>query len=274
MRIGLLAAFAALSGAAAWAQGSSEVPGDISVTLRVANGRTQFRLGEIVPVELVFASRTVGRYQVWAVPTRQIMYQEYDRFSVEPDAGVRVDPPLVIFAYNGFGYNPVALEGSPVTVSLTLNDWTAFRAPGHYRIAVETRRVLAGQAATPLTLKSNAIEIEEVRPEPAWAETQVSRASAILRGELRRSDPNEAARTLRFLGTLDAANALVRFHLYGPPDVQNELVKGLCESPYQQEIIQELEEAFATPDLRIVQPRQVRSTLDELKFIASKRNRP
>ncbi len=274
MRIGLLTALASSLCGVACAQNSGNGANDVTVTLRVANRTTQFRLGEIVPVELVFQTSALDRYQIWSVPMRQIVAEEYDRFSVEPEEGVAVDPRLVIFSYNGFAYKPVTLDASPVKVALTLNDWMAFRKPGHYRIAAETTRVLAGKPSTPLTLRSNEIEIDEVTPEPGWAESQVSRDSAMLDGQFPRIDPNQGARALRFLGTLEAAKALVQFHLFGPTGAQYELVKGLRESPYRQEIIAALEAAFATPDVRIAQPRQVRSTLDQLKFIASKRTQP
>jgi hypothetical protein len=55
------------------------------------------------------------------------------------------------------------------------------------------------------------------------------------------------ARTLRFLGTREAAQALVRFALNGPPGAQDEIRKGLLESPYRDEIIAELEAGIAAP---------------------------
>lgn len=257
--------------ASAWAQ----APADITVTLRADGGKTQFRLGEIVPVELVFASSARGTYRVWDVPTREIGGQEFDRFLVDPEEGATVFPRRRPGAYNGPGHEPILIYGSPAMVSLTLNDWVAFRKPGHYRITVETDRAVSGWPFMRVSLRSNSMEIDEVEPEPGWAEAQVESAAQDLAATTNLFSEISDTRVLRFLRTIEAARALVQFHLYGPPAVQYEVVLGLRESPFQEEIIKELEAAIAAPDSRITQPQQVRGTLNGLKAIGLiRRNQP
>jgi hypothetical protein len=227
--------------AAAWAQ---QAPAGITVTLRASGGRTQFRLGEIVPVELVFQSSTRGVYRIWEVPSREIMGEEFDDFQVDPKEGAAVFPQRAASTYDGPTFEPIAIYGSPATVLLTLNDWVAFRKPGHYRITLETDRAVTGSPFKLVTLRSNAIEIDEVDPEPGWAEAQLSRASDLVSNS-RPDYENDGARILRFLGTRQAADAMVRFHLYGPPGAQYELVRGMQESPFRADIISGLEAGIA-----------------------------
>jgi len=250
---------------------SAQDTSDISVTLRVQNGKTQFRLGEIIPVELSFQSRIASSYLVWTVPSRAIMGQEYDQFLVEPEQGTAIFRHPGVHGYNGPAFQPDPLGITPIKTALTLNDWIAIRQPGHYRITVETTRALhslpGGRPGEPVMLRSNAVEIDAVAPEAGWVEARVKEASDIISraGMPPHTDENEAARTLRFLGTREAAHALVRFHLDGPPGLQYEIIQGLRESPYRMEIIAELEAGIANPGAQVSQPQQVRSTLDSLK---------
>jgi hypothetical protein len=260
-RLALLAAFAGTAPAQ-----------EISLTLQTLNGQKQFRVGEAIPVLLTFTSRFPSRYLVWTVPTREIMGEEYDRFLIEPAEGTVTFRPRGQNAYNGPGYDADPLGITPITTTLTANDWIAIRQPGHYRVIVETKRALhwlpGGRRGEPVTLRSNAIEIDAVAPEPEWAALVIQHASDLISQITPARSPfgdQEAVRAVRFLGTKEAAHALVRFHLNGPPGVQYEIVKGLMESPYRGEIIEELEAAMADPEAQLSQPRQVRDTLKMLK---------
>ena len=245
---------------------------DISVTLQTLNGQRQFRVGERIPVLLTFTAPITSRYLVWTVPSRQIVGEEYDRFVIEPVEGTVTFPERRAAGYNGIAYEPEPFRLTPLTTKLDANEWIAIREPGHHRIAVETRRAAPwherSKPEAPITLRSNAIEIDAVTPEPGWAEGVIKRALDVISQITPTRSPfgdQEAARALRFLGTREAAQALVRFHLNGPPGVQYEIVQGLRESPYRDEIIAELEAGLATPGAQISQPRQVRDTLSTLK---------
>jgi hypothetical protein len=243
-RIWLLAAFASI----AWAQD----PIDISVALRVQNGQSQFRLGEVIPVELSFRSNIPSRYLVWTEPYREIVLEEYDHFLIEPAQGTVTIPRLRMSGYNGPAYQPEPLGITPITTSLTANDWIAIRQPGHYRITVETRRALhwlpGGHPGEAVTLRSNTIEIDSVIPEPGWAEGVIEHALGVISQITPARSPfgdQEAVRAVRFLGTREAAHAMVGLASNGPPDIQYEIMQGLRESPYRDEIIAELEPEVA-----------------------------
>jgi hypothetical protein len=264
-------ALAILLAPAGWGQG----PADVTLTLAPKEGRTTFRLGEAIELELRFQSSAVGRYGVWTTSTtRTARKAKFDRFTVVPSDGV-ADPLVDSFAQvsdevlRGRPPEPVPLGGGAVAVNLFLNEWLSIRQPGHYRISVETTRmVMTGPPASSVPLSSTAIEIDVTAPEPGWAEAQLKQAVAVLeRGDPPRPgigqpyDPNResqlredaiaAARVLRFLDTPEAAEALVRFYEHGPETAQQQLHAGLWASPYRGEVMAALEKAVAAPEVSI-----------------------
>ena len=61
----------------------------------------------------------------------------------------------------------------------------------------------------------------------------------------------DAARVLRYLGTRDAALALVHFFERGREVIQNYIVAGLYGSPYREEVIAALREGLTAPDVAV-----------------------
>ena len=243
--------------------------------LATKDGKTSFRLGEAVEVEFRFESSAPGEYAVWTLrPERQVRQPEYDHFTIEPSESV-ADPLADIFAQMSGGAiigqlpRPTPLTVVPVTVGLQVNEWLSIRAPGHYRITADTTRVVTTAGpSTPVPLRSNSIEIDVVAPEAGWAAAQLQQASAVLqigdppmprvgqtqiRGvrEANEADAVRAARTLCFLETPEAAQALARFYEHGPQAAQSELRAGLFASPYRREMIAAMEAAVVAPDVPI-----------------------
>ncbi len=159
---------------------------------------------------------------------------------------------------------------SPLVVQSVLNDWISFRKPGRYVISAQTERVSLADPSKnpsntfmpkPIPLRSNAIEIEIVAPEEGWAEAELRQADSSLEGFRsaagRPLDPNreqkaiDAAKVLRYLGTRDAALALVNFFERGPEVIQNYIVAGLYGSPYRDEVIVALREGLTAPDVAV-----------------------
>lgn len=209
-------------------------------------------MGEVIPVELSFRSGVPSKYLVWAVPSRAIVRQEYDRFRIEPEQGTVTFPPLRSNGGDGIRQDPEPLGMTPIMVALTANDWIAIRQPGRYRITVETSRALhwrsGGQPGDAITLRSNPIEIDAVTPEQGWAEGVIKHALDVISQITPARSPfgdQDAVRALRFLGTRDAAHAMVGLALNGPPGIQYEIMQGLRESPYRDEIVAELEPGVA-----------------------------
>ncbi len=252
----------------------AQTPGAVTFSLAPKDGKTTFRLGEAVEVEFQFTSSIPSEFAVWAgFPGRQVRQADYDRFTVEPSDGV-ADPLADIFAQvagGGIGgrATPAPLTTTPVTVEQQLNEWLSIRRPGHYRITAETTRVVTvAPPQTPVTLRSNTLEIDVVAPEPGWTAAELRKAVATLeipdppqpqvrqsfdpRGQQAHNDEEQAAaRTLRFLETPDAAAALARLFQHGPEYGQSELHAGLFASPYRKEVITAMEAAVAAPDVPV-----------------------
>jgi hypothetical protein len=241
---------------------------DVRFVLATTNGQTTFRLGEEINLEFRFSTGVPRKYEPAACyPYRRFVVSSSDTFNVEPAAGV-VDPLRdSSYLLDGgpvscvMSTEPVFIGGSSTVRPRTLNDWIQFIQPGHYRIEATTHEIRG------LTLTSNAIEIDIVNPEPGWAETQARNAIATLRrnsqdySDAAASDAAaNAARTLRYLGTLDAVPGLIeflgrRFH--------QEIDAGLISSPRRKEILSRLEAALVAPDVPISE-----SWLDTLDRVA------
>jgi hypothetical protein len=159
--------------------------GQVSLTLATKDGQSKFRIGEAIEVELRFQATESGKYGVWTTSlVRQVRRPEFDHFTVEPGAGV-ADPLVDIFTQlsggGGRAPRPVPLSSSPTVVALPMNEWLSIRHPGHYRVAVETTRVVTtDNPPTTLPLRSNTIEIDLVEPEPGWRENSLRQAVATL----------------------------------------------------------------------------------------------
>ncbi len=225
-------------------------------------------------MEFHFQATAPGQYSVWTNQTvRLLRKSEYDHFVIEPSTSV-ADPLSDIFAQMSGGMSsvpprPLPLTSVPVTVGVQMNEWLSIRQPGHYRVTVETTRVVAStQPGQALPLRSNTIEIDVVAPEPSWAAAQLQQAVSVLQvpdppppvigqtvnlsdEQSRDADVARAAWTLRFLETREAAPALARFFEHGPRVAQAELHAGLFASPYRKEVIAAMEEAVAAPDFPV-----------------------
>ncbi len=227
---------------------------DVSVTLALKDSRTQFRLGETIPMELRFRANVPVKYRV---PTFSDPHWEgsLDTLTADPKEGTAYTngdmPPCGCGSYC-VGHSERPLGNESVTVDRDANDWISFRKPGRYRIVAETSRVTRG-GPNRVKLRSNVVEIEIVPPEPGWAEAQIAGAAAVL--DAGPSTPEKqlvhAARTLRFLETREVADAMARLFTQGPESVQWELRVGLFGSPYRSDVIASMEKALAAPDTGI-----------------------
>jgi hypothetical protein len=243
-------------------QGSSGV----ELTLAARDGRTHFRIGEPVELELRLRSGEPGRYAAIAhEDKRTVRLPQWDRFRVEPAAGA-ADPLRDIPAQLGFVSRllPAVAPLGPqhLVIPFVLNEWISFRTPGKYRVTAETTRVrLLNGSPSPLKLRSSALEIEITAAGEGWAAARLREAVAVLeRGDppVPPTPPDQAqaendamaraARSLRFLETPQAARELVRFFAQGTGAAQEELRAGLFGSPHRAEVIAAMEETLSAPD--------------------------
>lgn len=232
---------------------------DVRLTLDTKDHRIRFQQGEIVPLVLLFSSSTSHRY--WAD------VRSYDRsgrlrieaYCVDPPAP---DPLALYFKTGGGGPggglgSTRELDATPLIAEAELNEWRTLAA-GHYRVYAVSQRVWRPPTAgedTPYgriaeTVRSNVIEINVDRPDPAWQSAQLQTA---VREYLAASSPDEArraARILRFLSTEDSTRELGR--LFRGLDQQHpaafDLMMGLYGSPYRQTAIDSMHAAMRAPD--------------------------
>jgi len=230
----------------------------VTLTLRTADGRKQFHPGETIPIELEFASTIAGRFVVDGATYDRSGRLTIDTYKITPDRGV-VDPLLDYLAsfgdFLGGGIRGMGVLGDkPFVVKLQLNEWFRFDEPGIYALSVRSGRVidesagsLAMRGAVPV--ESNTVPIEILPRDDGWSRTQV----AALVARLDRppsspsvNDPQEACRALRFLGTNDAVDAMVR--RYDQKECQFEFMVGLFGARDRAHVVSEMAARLDAPD--------------------------
>src|SRR5579862_7911176 len=175
-----------LVGGGTAAQDSSSVASTASQDspqLQLSTNETVYRQGQLIPLELSFASKVPNRYQVNMAGYDRSGRMGYEKFVVEPADGT-ADPLLAYFKsetvfFGGAMTNFKFLSDSPYVTHLYLNEWVRFDKPGNYRVTVTSRRVSDTpggksyyQGAIQL-LKSNSIEIRIIEPDSAWQHSEL-----------------------------------------------------------------------------------------------------
>jgi hypothetical protein len=214
---------------------------DATVRLATEGGRTTFRIGEPIQVELTFQAQTKDRVDDWATE-RFAPKLEFDVFHVEPADGA-LDPladwpaSVAIHQWDD-GWHDV-LRYPPATITIPLNHFVSFRKPGHYKLSVETSRLEKHPS-----LRSNRIEIDIVTPEASWVEARFAEAQKDIYSE-HYTASYRALEALRALETAEAARELARFRLatrYPTPNA------ALRSSPYKREALSVFDDAISEPD--------------------------
>lgn len=219
----------------------------VKLTIAVPDGRTSFYLDETIPVVLTFEGLIEKTHFVrMSAVNRPDQWPGLDEFTLDPAEGVE-DP----FAHWPHGSKGVAGSSGhwshfapKVEVTLHLNEWFRFRAPGRYTVQLKTRRAqkyTEGTEFEPLPLESNPMEIELRAPPAGWAAETVARAVATLEKhppEAVNPDVEQARLALKYLGTPGAARALARHSTRSnSPAFQS----ALRMSPHPKAALQEME---------------------------------
>jgi hypothetical protein len=241
-------------------EAANSVPG-VSFELRLKDGKTQYRQGERITIELIFSSTLPGRYRVNTRSYDRSGRLNMDSLQLAPKDGVS-DPMEDYFrsqlAFIGGGLHGVPeLKEEPVVVVQELNEWFRFDRPGAYRLRVVTPRVTVipppdedqwpGQS---VELTSNEVYFQIIEAEPAWSAQALAEAVQALdrpsTGETLSDDARHACRTIRFLGTPAAVREMVR--RLGLQDYCGfDWMAGLMGSPHRELVLKELEAGLASP---------------------------
>jgi hypothetical protein len=111
--------------------------GEAAVHLEAHGGRTQFKIGDPVILDLVFTSKSSG----YIVKTDNSPYLPIsDGVNIAPDRGwVRTHASLRGQGLNGNAIS--TLTSDPIRVPVLLNRTITFLEPGHYQVTITTERL-------------------------------------------------------------------------------------------------------------------------------------
>jgi len=230
----------------------------VSLTIRFANGTSQFHVGEIIPLELAFSASVPRTFEMNTRSYDRSGRLDLEQFHVTP-AGR--DPLFNYFVggvnhlFMGGGlFNVVYLTKKPQVMTEDLNEWVATDQPGHYRIFVTSGRVgRSGQSdAHPIALQSNTLEFDVVNADPDWQQRTLAAAVATLdRADSTKDEKSAAIRTLRFLDSPESVRELARRITRPGGECNWDCTAGLLGSNRQRLLLQELESLLAAPEAAI-----------------------
>jgi hypothetical protein len=232
---------------------ASKNPQDISFTIRLAGDKKQFRQGEVIPLELSFASSRAKTYTMDAGTYDRSGRLHLDKFHIEPENGF-VDPMFDhfdsggIFLMGGLRSMP-ELEEKPWLITYQINEWFRFDKPGKYRLYLTSPRVSRiGKESDAISLTSNLVEFEIVPAEKDWQEKELKRIVKELDATDRKTDRRAACIALRFLGSRAAALELVRRYGGSDSECGFEYYAGLIGSPHREIVMETMETQLSAPD--------------------------
>jgi hypothetical protein len=246
----------------------------VSLQLRAKAGRTEFHVGEVILVDLLFVASTPNAYERnggIALPER---YPMPDTFLVEPHEGW-VDPlgdyRKALFKAMHNGHFPIAVSSlsakhvlgpEPYVLSLILNDYVRFSRPGRYVLQVQDSGVTSvttqlGAMPERLALTSNRLELVIVPADSEWQQNQLretldtlAQLQEVIDTHARSysASLSDSCISLRAIGTPAAGatmvDALRNEDLFSRCSFQ----VGLLEFPDPKFILARLRERFNDPD--------------------------
>lgn len=227
----------------------------ITLTLRLTDGRRQFRPGEIIPIELEFSSATPKRFTVDGATYDRSGRLMIDEFVIDRIDDVS-DPMLDYFGsidgYIGGGIRGIGVLGEkPFTVKLELNEWFRFDKPGVYTLAVKSGRV-SDESATPhavVRVESNTVSFEILPRDATWEASELDTARRIVDANRPPTAARHGCRMMRFLGTEAAAVEMVRG--YGADADRGcdfEYMAGLFSAANREAVVQAMEDGLRASD--------------------------
>lgn len=227
----------------------------VTLTLRLTDGRLQFRPGEIIPIELEFSSATRKRFTVDGATYDRSGRLTIDEFVIDRIDDVS-DPMLDYFGsiggYIGGGIRGMGVLGEkPFTVKLELNEWFRFDTPGRYTLAVKSRRV-TDESVTPnaaVPVESNTVSFEILPRDATWEAAELESARRIIGAKQPPVGARAGCRMMRFLGTEAAAMEMIR--RYGADTDQGcdfDYMAGLFSAADRVAVVRAMEDGLRAAD--------------------------
>jgi hypothetical protein len=238
---------------------------DIELHVAVKGGKTSFYLGEVIPLELSFTSKSAKRYQLNLARYDRSGRLSYESFRVTPDTGW--DDPLRSYFNSLAGFFGGGLTGfdflcaEPKKISLELNEWVQFHSPGQYKIVVQSRRVseITAQSPHPFgqpeSATSEVLNLVILPVNQQWQQTTLQQALLVVDAPASPTPSVEeqetrrhAIKVLRYLGSAAAAKELAR-HLRGAENgFDFDCLFGLVGTPQREVARNELRRLLSDPD--------------------------
>lgn len=231
-------------------------PEGLLFTVRLKENRKQFHHGEIIALELSFASSKPKTFTLDAATYDRSGRLHMDGFALDPHDGV-VDPLNDYFRSGLFGFMMGGLRGipdltdKPYLIDVELNEWQRIDKPGHYRLYVVSSRVgRNGERAAFLggsePVISNVIEFDVLPPDKKWSTKKLKEIISALSKP--GGDHGSACRALRFLGTTAAVTEMRKRFRGDDNKCDAEYQFGLIGSPHRELVIREMGNAVSIGD--------------------------
>jgi hypothetical protein len=246
----------------------------VSLVIRFANGSNQFKVGQVIPVELAFSTSKPNQYRFNTASYDRSGRLEMEQFEVAPKGR----DPLYSYLYDSIDgfieggglYTIIPLDKEPQILQRNLNEWVALDKPGHYTLRVTSPRVgrLANKSKQPNYLISNVLEFDVAEADAPWQQQMLSEAIASLDNPATSQKNRDAAeQTLRFLDCPESVRELAR-QLTKPGDGDKwNFAAGLLGARNQDLVLKELEARFTMPDAALTQ--NYMSLLGRMQFAAT-----
>jgi hypothetical protein len=241
----------------------SPSPSDLQLTISTSNNQLSFRIGEVIPIDLAFTSSSHNKYQLDMASYDRSGRLNEDGFVVDPSTGW--DDPLQLYFRSYKVFMAGGLRGSqvlsaqPTRIHVELNEWIRFKTAGQYRITVISGRVseIGSSLFSGPRVSSNSLSLTIVPATKEWQESALRAALRALRSSgpsagpgSNPSDPrNQAIKTLRYLGTADAARDMAGRIDGGNSDWEFEA--GLIGSPARSAGLEEMKRLLVKPDFPV-----------------------
>lgn len=207
-----------------------------TLELQIANGRTEFHIGERIPLVLTFHAPSDSGFVIVPYASIDVHGGEWDldHFEVIPSTGW-ADPLAMwlarerIITGHGWPAQPF-LKERPVTLNVDLNQWVRFDEPGNYTLKVVSHRVLKkDETHRDNPLESNTLELHIVAATPEW---QAEKLGSIMATTARQGPATVGAwEDLRYLSSpagIDAMTDQLRYKNY---ETAHECQMGLVGLP-------------------------------------------
>jgi hypothetical protein len=200
-----------------------------------------FHLGERIQARLLL--RSIRGYTY--LPEGRRWFFLPNMVAVEPGGGsldpITLDNRIRIGGSGGWS------EAKSVEQPFDVNEWAQIHQPGLYRLRLVLKHDELQKGPVPLgfcQLQSNREMVQILPADTRWEAIQLARGSTLLEsGSL--NDRLQGAAVLRYLNTVPAAEALVKWYMRAPGEpADSDLAKGLFESSHADVVMAGLEKAI------------------------------